>query len=173
VDRSSNLVRRQCYELQSSLKQAGFSRVAAITDEFLEYAKATKKNNRPGGFALRRSGGEGNSRVHWCLWAHGGYTVDLNGKVIINSPEIEKALNYAKQLYENMIPGVVSWNYASNNKASGSSGLAKQNTKQNTTNSVSSRRMEYLSRAADRAAAALNITSLFMRPRTFSAGSAT
>jgi multiple sugar transport system substrate-binding protein len=102
---------------KSSLRQAGFSRVPATTDEFLEYAKATKKNNRPGGFSLGRSGGEGNSWVHWCLWAHGGYTVDSNDKVTINSPETEKALNYAKQLYENMIPGVASWNDASNNKA--------------------------------------------------------
>jgi ABC-type glycerol-3-phosphate transport system substrate-binding protein len=61
--------------------------------------------------------GDGNSWVHWCLWAHGGYTVDMNDKVVINSPETEKALNYAKQLYENMIPGVASWNDASNNKA--------------------------------------------------------
>jgi ABC-type glycerol-3-phosphate transport system substrate-binding protein len=37
--------------------------------------------------------------------------------VIINSPETEKALIYAKQLYENMVPGVASWNDASNNKA--------------------------------------------------------
>jgi ABC-type glycerol-3-phosphate transport system substrate-binding protein len=55
--------------------------------------------------------------VHWCLWAHGGYTVDANDKVIISSPETERALNYAKQLYENMVPGVASWNDASNNKA--------------------------------------------------------
>jgi multiple sugar transport system substrate-binding protein len=46
---------------KSSLKQAGFSRVPATTDEFLEYAKATKKNNRPGGFALGRAPGDGNS----------------------------------------------------------------------------------------------------------------
>jgi multiple sugar transport system substrate-binding protein len=101
---------------KSSLKRAGFSRVPATTDEFLEYAKATKKNNRPGGFALGR-GGDADSWVHWCLWTHGGYTVDMNDKVIINSPETEKALNYAKQLYENMTPGVASWNAASNNKA--------------------------------------------------------
>jgi multiple sugar transport system substrate-binding protein len=37
---------------RSSLKQAGFSKVPETTDEFLEYAKVTKKNNRPGGFAL-------------------------------------------------------------------------------------------------------------------------
>ena len=44
-------------------------------------------------------------------------TVDKSDKVIINSPETAKALDYAKELYENMIPGVASWNDASNNKA--------------------------------------------------------
>jgi multiple sugar transport system substrate-binding protein len=43
--------------------------------------------------------------------------VDQNDKVILNSPETEKALNYAKQLYQAMIPGVAAWNDASNNKA--------------------------------------------------------
>jgi multiple sugar transport system substrate-binding protein len=51
------------------------------------------------------------------LWAHGANLVDKNDKVIINSAETEKALNYGKQLYENMIPGTASWNDASNNKA--------------------------------------------------------
>ena len=51
------------------------------------------------------------------LWAHGGNTVDKDDKVIINSPETAKALEYAKKLDENMITGVASWNDASNNKA--------------------------------------------------------
>ncbi|MGC5231073.1 hypothetical protein, partial [Klebsiella pneumoniae] len=38
-------------------------------------------------------------------------------KVIINSPETVKALEFAKALYENMIPGTISWNDAFNNKA--------------------------------------------------------
>jgi multiple sugar transport system substrate-binding protein len=101
----------------SSLKEAGFSKFPATTDEFLEYVKATKKNNKPGGFALGHAPGDGTAWVHWCLWAHGGNTVDMNDKVILNSPETEKALNYAKQLYENMISGVAGWNDASNNKA--------------------------------------------------------
>jgi hypothetical protein len=54
-------------------------------------------------------------------------------------------------------------------KVSASSGLAKQNA----TKSLSSRRREYVSCAADKAAAAVNITSLFLRPRTFPAGSTT
>jgi multiple sugar transport system substrate-binding protein len=55
--------------------------------------------------------------VHWCLWAHGGNVVDKNDKVVLNSPETVKALEYAKQLSDNMIPGVAAWNDAFNNKA--------------------------------------------------------
>ena len=104
------------YRLEASQK-AGFSKFPTTTDAFLEYAKAMKKNNTPGGFALGHASGDGNAWVYWCLWAHGGNVVDKNDKVIINSPETEKALVYAKQLYENMILGTAAWNDASNNKA--------------------------------------------------------
>jgi multiple sugar transport system substrate-binding protein len=100
-----------------AMNAAGFQKFPTTTDEFLEYAKATKKNNTPGGMALGHASGDANTWVHWCLWTHNGQVVDKDDKVIINSPETAKALEYAKQLYENMIPGVVSWNDASNNKA--------------------------------------------------------
>jgi multiple sugar transport system substrate-binding protein len=67
--------------------------------------------------ALGHATGDANCWVHWCLWAHGGNVVDKDDKVILNSPETEKALTYAKQLYENMIPGTAAWNDAFNNKA--------------------------------------------------------
>ena len=101
----------------SVLQKAGMSKFPATTDEFLEFAKATKRNNTPGGMALGHATGDANCWVHWCLWAHGGNVVDKDDKVILNSPETEKALNYAKQLYENMIPGTAAWNDAFNNKA--------------------------------------------------------
>ena len=104
------------YRIDASNK-AGFSKFPTKTDEFLEYAKAMKKNNTPGGFALGHASGDGNAWVYWCLWANGGNVVDKNDKVIINSPETEKALTYSKQLFETMIPGTASWNDASNNKA--------------------------------------------------------
>lgn len=44
-------------------------------------------------------------------------TVDKDNKVTINSPETAKALEYVKSLYENFIPGTISWNDSSNNKA--------------------------------------------------------
>src|SRR5215475_12130079 len=69
---SGNMVN---YRIES-MKKAGFSKFPETTDAFLEYAKATKKNNTPGGFALGHASGDGNGWVHWCLWAHGGNTDD-------------------------------------------------------------------------------------------------
>jgi multiple sugar transport system substrate-binding protein len=101
----------------SSLDKAGFTKFPATTGEFLECARALKANKTPGGFALGHAGGDGNEWVHWCLWAHGGNAVDKSDKVILSSPETERALTYAKALYETMVTGVLSWNDASNNKA--------------------------------------------------------
>jgi multiple sugar transport system substrate-binding protein len=101
----------------SSLKKAAFAKFPATTGEFLEYARAMKANNTPGGLALGHATNDATVWVYWCLWAHGGNLVDKNDKVIINSPETEKALVFAKQLHETMVPGVLSWNDASNNKA--------------------------------------------------------
>jgi multiple sugar transport system substrate-binding protein len=100
-----------------AMEKAGFKTFPKTTDEFLEYAKATKKNNQPGGMALGHASGDGNCWVHWCLWAFGGNLVDAKDKVIIDSPETAKALEYAKQLYDNYVPGTASWNDAFNNKA--------------------------------------------------------
>ena len=76
-----------------------------------------KANNTPGGFALGRTAvNDANGWVYWCLWAFSGNLIDKNDKIVINSPETEKALNYAKALYDTMIPGVASWNDASNNR---------------------------------------------------------
>jgi multiple sugar transport system substrate-binding protein len=101
----------------SSTQKAGFREFPKTTAEFLEYAKAMKRNNTPGGMAFGHASGDGNTWIHWCLWAHGGNVVDKNDKVIINTPETMAALNYARALYNEMIPGTASWNDASNNKA--------------------------------------------------------
>jgi multiple sugar transport system substrate-binding protein len=101
----------------SSLKKAGFSRFPTTTDEFLDYTKAMKANNTRGGFALGHATNDAPGWVYWCLWTHGGNIVDKSDKVVLDSPETDKALNFAKQLYDTMVPGVASWNDASNNKA--------------------------------------------------------
>jgi len=102
---------------KAASQKAGFSTFPKTTDEFLAYAKAMKAQGTLGGMALGHASGDGNAWVHWCLWAFGGNLVDAKDKVIINSAETEAALNYAKQLYENFVPGTASWNDAFNNKA--------------------------------------------------------
>jgi multiple sugar transport system substrate-binding protein len=101
----------------SSLRKAGYTKFPETTAELLDYAKAMKAHKTPGGMSLAHATADANNWVYWCLWTHGGNMVDKNDKVIINSPETEKALVFAKQLYEQMAPGVLAWNDASNNKA--------------------------------------------------------
>src|ERR1700756_1853705 len=102
---------------KSALEKAGFKEFPKDFPGFLEMCKGLKKNNTPAGFALGHASGDANAWLHWILWGHGAYTVDKNDKVIINSPETFKALDYAKALSETFIPGVASWNDSSNNKA--------------------------------------------------------
>lgn len=102
---------------KSAIKAAGFDKVPQDLAGFLELCKGLKKAGKPAGMALGHASGDGNAWVHWCLWAHGGNLVDKDDKVILNSPETAKALEYGKQLYEAWIPGVASWNDAFNNKA--------------------------------------------------------
>jgi len=101
----------------SAMNEAGFSEMPGDLAGFLELNKALKGIGKPAGMALGHASGDGNAWVHWVLWAHGGYLVDENDKVIINSAETAAALEYAKQLYESWIPGTASWNDAFNNKA--------------------------------------------------------
>jgi multiple sugar transport system substrate-binding protein len=51
------------------------------------------------------------------MWAFGGKLVDANNKVVIDSPETIKALEYAKEMYATFIPGTLSWLDPNNNKA--------------------------------------------------------
>ncbi|MEM1384401.1 MAG: ABC transporter substrate-binding protein [Pseudomonadota bacterium] len=101
----------------SAIEEAGFSEIPGDTEGFLELNKALKGIGKPGGMALGFASGDGNAWTHWCLWSHGGNLVDENDNVVINSPETEAALTYAKALYDAWIPGTASWNDAFNNKA--------------------------------------------------------
>jgi multiple sugar transport system substrate-binding protein len=102
---------------KSAIEKAGFKEVPADFPAYLEMCKAMKANNTPAGFALGHATGDANAWVHNILWGHNGWTVDKDDKVIINSPETIKALEYAKALSDTFIPGVASWNDSSNNKA--------------------------------------------------------
>jgi multiple sugar transport system substrate-binding protein len=102
---------------QSMIEKAGFKEIPKDNAGFLEMMRALKAKSVPGGFALGRASGDGNAWVHWVLWSNGGNLVDKNDKVVINSPETVKALEYAKALSETFVNGTASWNDAFNNKA--------------------------------------------------------
>ena len=102
----------------SMVEKAGFKEVPKDTAGFLELMKALKAKSTPGGMALGRAAvGDGNAWVHWAFWSQGANLVDKNDKVIVNSPETVKALEYMKALSETFVPGTASWDDSFNNKA--------------------------------------------------------
>jgi multiple sugar transport system substrate-binding protein len=101
---------------ESMLKAAGYTSFPKNTDDFLKMAKALKEKGTPTGFALGHATGDANTWCHWLVWAFGGQLVDKSGKVVIDSPETLKALEYSRELYSTFIPGTLSWLDPSNNK---------------------------------------------------------
>jgi multiple sugar transport system substrate-binding protein len=101
----------------SHMHAVGFETFPKDTDGFLKLCEALKKNGTPPGYALGHATGDANGWVHWCLWSHGGKMVDDKSNVAIDSPETVAALEYAMKLYDTFIPGVLSWQDPSNNKA--------------------------------------------------------
>ncbi len=102
---------------QSMIEKAGFKEIPKDTAGFMQLMKELKAKSVAGGFALGRASGDGNAWVHWCLWAFGGNLVDAKDKVILNSPETVKALEYAKEMSTHFVPGCAGWNDSFNNKA--------------------------------------------------------
>ena len=102
---------------ESHVKAAGFDGIPKDTAGFLKLCQALKAKGTPSGFALGKAVGDGNNWGHWLLWSHGGKLVDEKGNVVVNSKETIAALEYSKQLYETFIPGTLSWQDPSNNKA--------------------------------------------------------
>ncbi len=102
---------------ESQMKAAGFDRFPKDTGGFLKMMKALSAKGTPGGFALGHATGDGNTWTHWLVWAFGGKMVDKSGKVVIDSAETVKALEYSRELYGTFVPGTLSWLDPSNNKA--------------------------------------------------------
>jgi multiple sugar transport system substrate-binding protein len=101
----------------AAMEKAGHKEFPKDLGGFADLVKGLNKNGTPAGMALGHASGDANTWLHWALWAHGGNLIDKNNKVIVNSPETAKALEYVKGLYDNFIPGTASWNDSSNNKA--------------------------------------------------------
>jgi multiple sugar transport system substrate-binding protein len=101
---------------ESMVKAAGFDSFPKNTDDFLKMYKALAAKGTPGGMALGNATGDG-LWCNWLVWAFGGKLVDTSNKVVIDSPETMKALDYGKELYAAFIPGTLSWLDPNNNKA--------------------------------------------------------
>ncbi len=101
---------------QSMMNAAGFDSFPKDTDSFLKLCQALHAKGTPAGMALGNATGDG-LWCNWLIWAFGGKLVDKDNKVVIDSPETLKALEYGKQLYATFIPGTLSWLDPNNNKA--------------------------------------------------------
>jgi len=100
----------------SQVKAAGFDSFPKDTAGFLKMMKALKEKGTPGGMALGNATGD-SGWTHWMIWAFGGQLVDKNNKVVIDSPETIKALEFGRELYGTFVPGTLSWLDPNNNKA--------------------------------------------------------
>jgi len=100
----------------SMVKAAGFDTFPKNTNDFLKMFQALKAKGTPGGMALGHATGD-SGWTQWLMWAFGGQLVDKNNKVVIDSPQTAKALEYGKELYATFIPGTLSWLDPNNNKA--------------------------------------------------------
>lgn len=101
----------------SHMKAAGFEAFPKDTDGFLKLCQGLKANKTPAGFTFGKAPSDGNSFTHWMMWSHGGKVTDEAGKVAIDSPEMLRALDYARALKDTFVDGVLGWNDASNNQA--------------------------------------------------------
>ena len=101
----------------AAMEKAGHKEFPKDLGGFADLVKGLNKNGTPAGMAIGHASGDANTWLHWALWSHGGNLIDANNKVVINSPETAKSLEYVKGLYDNFIPGTASWNDSSNNKA--------------------------------------------------------
>jgi multiple sugar transport system substrate-binding protein len=102
---------------KSAVNAAGFDAPPDDLAQYLDLCKKLHAAGKPPGFALGNAVGDGNGFANWLVWSHGGYLVDEDGKVAINSPQTIEALNYLKQLYPTFAPGTIAWGDISNNRA--------------------------------------------------------
>ena len=102
---------------RSWLREAGFEAMPNDLGEFLKLCQGLKRIGHPAGFALSHAPGDAPAYANWLLWSHGAALVDEEGKVTLDSPATARALDYARALQETLVPGTMSWNGASNNRA--------------------------------------------------------
>lgn len=102
---------------KSTLNAVGFQAPPEDHAGYLKLSQEMKRAGKPSGFALGNAVGDGNGFAQWLVWSFGGYLVDEQNNVAINSPETIRSLEYLKELYATFIPGTIAWGDISNNRA--------------------------------------------------------
>jgi multiple sugar transport system substrate-binding protein len=102
---------------KSALNEVGFQAPPDDHAGFLDLCRKLRGINKPSGFALGNAVGDGNGFANWLVWSHGGFLVDEDNNVAINSRNTIEALTYLKDLYATFVPGTIAWGDISNNRA--------------------------------------------------------
>jgi multiple sugar transport system substrate-binding protein len=101
----------------SWMEQAGFDGFPKDTTGMLKLCQGLHRIGHPAGFSFGHAVNDANNFNYWLLWAFGGKVTDEHGNPAIESPRTLTALEYARELYPNLIPGVLSWLDINNNRA--------------------------------------------------------
>jgi multiple sugar transport system substrate-binding protein len=87
----------------------------ATWDDLLRAAAKLKKAGHPVGIAIS-STEDSNAALYPLLWSFGGSITDTEGRLTIDSPGTNAAIDYVRKLAAQMEPAVYSWDDSSNNK---------------------------------------------------------
>ncbi|MDR7550703.1 MAG: extracellular solute-binding protein [Armatimonadota bacterium] len=84
-------------------------------DQLLVAARALAEKRHPVGFPISQTN-DSDLILYPLLWAFGASTVDKAGRVIINSPQTIRAVEFVKQLAQHMPKDVLGWDDSGNNR---------------------------------------------------------
>lgn len=99
-------------------KKAGIAKLPDTWDDYLQVGKKLKALNMPVGQTLGHTFGDAPSFCYPLLWSFGGMEVNKAGKVIIDSKETHRALEFMREFWNAACdPGGFAWDDTSNNRA--------------------------------------------------------
>jgi multiple sugar transport system substrate-binding protein len=100
------------------LKEAGVTKIPDTWDELLTEGAKLKKYGKPVGQTLGHTVGDAPFFSYSLLWGFGGMETDSKQKVIINSKETLRSIEYMKELwFAACDEGGLAWDDGSNNRA--------------------------------------------------------
>jgi multiple sugar transport system substrate-binding protein len=99
-------------------KQAGVDRIPQTWDEMLAAGKKLKQMGKPVGQTLGHTIGDAPFFTYPLTWSFGGMETDAKQKVIINSAETRRAVEFMREFwFAACDEGGMAWDDASNNRA--------------------------------------------------------